>query len=311
MGAIRQLAGRLRPDRVDRVEASDEVPTLRRYPSGQSAARAPRDEGAPVEEIRGATRRALENIVQLAIDERVTCVVIAGDLYDGDRDDYNTALFLQRQLARLQAAAIPVAVIYGNHDAASEITRRLRPPDEVAGVRDRRARDVGARSGGPRHPWPGLPDPGGHRRPVGGVSAAAPGLLTSACSTPVSDGRPGHEPYAPTTPGALAARGYAYWALGHVHERDVIRVGDTWIVFPGNPQGRHAREPGPRGVTLVEYDGTRILGIEERIVDTVRWIRCPVDAADASAIDEALGARHRGGRGCGRPLASTASGRCG
>ena len=36
-----------------------------------------RYEGAPVEEIRGATRRALDNLVQLAIDEEVNFVIIA------------------------------------------------------------------------------------------------------------------------------------------------------------------------------------------------------------------------------------------
>ena len=41
-------------------------------------------EGAPVEELRQATRRALENLVELAISERVSFVLIAGDLYDGE-----------------------------------------------------------------------------------------------------------------------------------------------------------------------------------------------------------------------------------
>jgi len=43
--------------------------------------------GAPVGEIRGATRRAFENLVQTAVDEKVAFVLIAGDLYDGDWKD--------------------------------------------------------------------------------------------------------------------------------------------------------------------------------------------------------------------------------
>ncbi len=42
-----------------------------------------RYEGAPAAEIRAATRRALENLVEVALDERVDFVVLAGDLYDG------------------------------------------------------------------------------------------------------------------------------------------------------------------------------------------------------------------------------------
>ena len=46
-----------------------------------------RYEGAPVEEIRSATRHAFDNLVELAIDEEVGCVLLAGDLYDGDWKD--------------------------------------------------------------------------------------------------------------------------------------------------------------------------------------------------------------------------------
>jgi len=49
-------------------------------------------EGAPVEALRQATRRAFENLVELAISEPVSFVLIAGDLYDGDWKDYNTGL---------------------------------------------------------------------------------------------------------------------------------------------------------------------------------------------------------------------------
>ena len=43
-----------------------------------------------MEEIRSATRRAFDNLVELAIDEEVAFVLLAGDLYDGDWKDYNT-----------------------------------------------------------------------------------------------------------------------------------------------------------------------------------------------------------------------------
>ena len=52
-----------------------------------------RYEGEPVEELRLATRRALENLVEVAVEEHVAFVVISGDLYDRDWRDYNTGLF--------------------------------------------------------------------------------------------------------------------------------------------------------------------------------------------------------------------------
>ena len=82
-----------------------------------------RYEGAPVEQIRNATRRAFENLVHLAITEQVKFVVIAGDLYDGDWRDYNTGMFLSKEMAKLRNEGIRVLIITGNHDAESNIQR--------------------------------------------------------------------------------------------------------------------------------------------------------------------------------------------
>ena len=57
-----------------------------------------RYENAPVDRIRGATQRAFTRLIDLAIDKAVDFVVISGDLYDGDWRDYNTGLYLVREL---------------------------------------------------------------------------------------------------------------------------------------------------------------------------------------------------------------------
>src|SRR5438270_12599238 len=85
-----------------------------------------RYDGAPVDEIRGATRRALENLVRLAIDEEVAFVLVAGDLYDGTWQDFHTGLFFASEMARLREANIPVYLISGNHDAENRMTRSLK-----------------------------------------------------------------------------------------------------------------------------------------------------------------------------------------
>ena len=88
-------------------------------------------EGAPVEEIRQASRRAFENLVDLAIDEAVDFVLIVGDLFDGDWKDYNTGLYFIKQVRRLGEARIQVFIVSGNHDAAGQMTRALPYPDNV------------------------------------------------------------------------------------------------------------------------------------------------------------------------------------
>jgi DNA repair exonuclease SbcCD nuclease subunit len=101
------------------------------------------------------------------------------------------------------------------------------------------------------------------------------------------NGRPGHEPYAPSSVDALRSKGYDYWALGHVHAREVV-CEDPLVVFPGNLQGRHAREVGPKGATLIAIDGGRIVEARHEPLDVVRWAAIAVDAAAAADADEAV-----------------------
>ena len=81
--------------------------------------------------LRLASRRACENLVDLVLDEQAAALLLAGDIYDGDWRDYQTGMFFVRQMTRLEEAEIPVFMISGNHDAASEITRTLRLPSNV------------------------------------------------------------------------------------------------------------------------------------------------------------------------------------
>ena len=81
-----------------------------------------RYESAPAESVRNACRRAFENLVDLAIEEKVAFVLLSGDLYDGDWKDYSTGIFLGRQVGRLGRNGIAVFAVAGNHDAASRIT---------------------------------------------------------------------------------------------------------------------------------------------------------------------------------------------
>jgi len=101
-----------------------------------------RYEGAPVDAIRQASRRALENLVALAIEEHVAFVIIAGDLFDGDWKDYNTGLYFVKQMTRLNEAGIAVFLLKGNHDAANKLTKSLPLPPNVRVFRTKRLKNI-------------------------------------------------------------------------------------------------------------------------------------------------------------------------
>jgi DNA repair exonuclease SbcCD nuclease subunit len=87
--------------------------------------------GAPAAEIRNATRRAFEKVLDTALAEKVDFVIIAGDLYDTGLKSFESALFFNRHMSRLKEAGINLYLIYGNHDAASKLIKQLRPPRNV------------------------------------------------------------------------------------------------------------------------------------------------------------------------------------
>src|SRR5208283_1107022 len=111
--------------------------------------------------------------------------------------------------------------------------------------------------------------------------AARHGLFNIGMLHTSLNGREGHENYAPCTLDTLKAKGYDYWALGHVHKREVPGE-NPWIVFPGNTQGRHIREAGPKGCTLVGVEDGAVISVEHRDLHCLIWALCEVDAAGAA-----------------------------
>lgn len=240
-----------------------------------------RYEGAPVSRLRGATRRALENLVATCIEERAAFLLIAGDVFDGGWKDYSTGLFFGAQMARLREAGIAVVLVRGNHDAQSAITKALRLPDNVHELSAKKPEtveldDAGAAVHGQSFAQRAVTDDLTGRYPD-----RVPGVFNIGLLHTSLDGREGHEPYAPTTTERMIAKGYDYWALGHVHAREEI-ARDPFIVFPGNIQGRHARETGPKGASIVTVEDGVVAAIEHRALDVVRWEMVSIDAAAAT-----------------------------
>jgi DNA repair exonuclease SbcCD nuclease subunit len=244
-------------------------------------------EGAPVDELRRATREAFQNLVQLAVDREVAFVVISGDLYDGNWKDYNTGLYFVAQMARLREAKIPVILIAGNHDAANKMTRSLRLPDNVRLLGSRQPETVridqyGVAIHGQSFAKAAVMDDLSAAYPPADRGSYNIGVLHTSAT-----GREGHERYAPCTLDGLRAKQYDYWALGHVHQREVLHE-DPAIVFAGNIQGRHIRETGSKGCTLVTVDDAGCTSLEKIDLDVLRWEVCSVDASDAETGDEVL-----------------------
>jgi DNA repair exonuclease SbcCD nuclease subunit len=232
------------------------------------------------EELRHCTRQAFAAMVDLAIAEDVAFVIIAGDLYDGDWKDFSTGLFFAAQMKRLDR---PCYLLRGNHDAESVITRRLKPPANVHEFPTRRAETVILREHGVALHGQSFPDRAVPEDLSAGYPDPVPGLLNIGVLHSSADDPGEHAAYAPCSPERLRDKGYDYWALGHIHARRVLHE-RPWIVFPGNLQGRHIREAGAKGCTLVTVQDGAVAKVEHRSVDVLRWTLLELDV---SALDHA------------------------
>ena len=232
-------------------------------------------EGAPTEALRGATRQALTNLVDLCIDEETAFLLICGDVYDGDWKSLATGRFFAREMARLGAAQppIPVFLIKGNHDAASVVSKEMRLSN-VHTFHHRKAtteriEEIGVAIHGQSYRERETRDDLSLDYPEPEMGYFNIGMLHTCAA-----GRDGHGNYAPCDPEALARRGYDYWALGHVHKREEL-CALPYIVFPGNLQGRHVRESDPegKGCTVVSVKDGQVERLRHVPLDTVRWSR--------------------------------------
>ncbi len=242
--------------------------------------------------IQNCTRRAFTAMIDLALAEDVAFVVIAGDLYDADWKDFSTGLFFAQEMQRLGR---PCFVLRGNHDARSLITRSLTLPSNVREFSSRTCEtatlaDLGVALHGHSFPNRAVPEDlsAGYPPPRAGMVNI--GVLHTSAEDPGE-----HETYAPCSVAGLTIKGYDYWALGHIHARRVLAE-RPWVVFPGNLQGRHPKETGPKGCTLVTVEDRQVVAVEHRTVDVLRWAALEVDAAGADVatltgrIADAVGA---------------------
>ncbi|WP_181708144.1 metallophosphoesterase family protein [Chthonobacter rhizosphaerae] len=255
-----------------------------------------------------ASRRAFDSLVDLAIDEQVAFVVIAGDVFDQDWTDYATGQVFVRGLARLARAGIRAVIIRGNHDAEHVMTRSLPLPDGMAWLGADAAGTVDLPEFGVVVHGMSFKTRVVTENMIPRYPVASPGRFNIGLLHTSLDGRPDHSGYAPCAIADLARFGYDYWGLGHIHTREVVNQ-HPFVVYPGNIQGRHVREAGERSVALVTVTDGRVAAVEHRPVDAARWALVEVDASGAETVED-IHARARlrledaATAAAGRPLAA-------
>ena len=233
-----------------------------------------------VDALQRATFDAYQNIIDLCLREQVDALLVAGDIYDGADRSLRAQLRFVQGLAQLDAAGIRSFICHGNHDPLDGWEARLDLPEgcvrfgpEMEGVPVFPDEPERATVYGISYPTREVRE---NLSPLFAGAVSGPGFSIGLLHANVG-GNPDHDSYAPCSVADLAETGLDYWALGHVHTRQVLRERDPVIVYPGNSQGRHPNEPGARGVYLVEVDDGGAVRLEFRPMDVVRWETLSLD----------------------------------
>ncbi len=232
--------------------------------------------------LRSATFQAFDALIDLCIEKEVQFLLVAGDIYDGEDRSLRAQLRFRDGLARLAEKNIRTYVVHGNHDPYDSQSASIEWPEEVRIFGCRQVESAA------------FEREGATLAVISGVSHARKNETENLArrfrqreSTPFHIGllhctvgaNTGHDPYAPCLLSELFETQFDYWALGHVHEKDLLEEAPM-VVYPGNTQGRSFHEKGERGCRLVTVEDGRVAACEFFALDAVRWaeIEVPIDA---------------------------------
>lgn len=262
------------------------------------------------ERARESTFAALRGLCELVEREKADFVVLAGDLYDAADRSLRAQLRLQRALGDMAERGARVFVTHGNHDPESGRQAKLvwPPGVRVFGSAEPECEPAYTRGGelaayvyGMSYANRSVTDNLALRyRKKDGAPFHVAVLHANV------DGDPGHDDYAPCKLEELAASGFDYWALGHVHARKVLRE-YPHVVYPGNLQGRSVRETGPKGAYVVSVSASGEVETRFRDLADVLWTELPVSIEgmdrEQELRDAMLGALEEARReAAGRPV---------
>ncbi len=242
-----------------------------------------------VRALREATFEAFDAVIELCLQQRVDFLLVAGDVYDGADRSLRAQLRFRDGLARLAEHGIRAFVVHGNHDPLDGWSHALQMPATVHVFGEQPDSVVFEKQGVAVARIHGISYP---RRVAGqdfgrvercGEEPFQIGLLH--CN---AGGNPRHDPYAPRSVRELEDSRLDYWALGHIHERTTLCAADPFIGYPGNTQGRHINEAGPRGCLLVRVDSQGRMAAPPAFVttDRVRWTACCLDISSHPTLTE-------------------------
>ncbi len=243
------------------------------------------------ERLRQATEKAFSNIVDLSIEKQVDAVLIAGDIYNDLDKSLQAQLKFRDYLKKLFEAGIPSFIVHGNHDPLDSWSASLDWPlgvkifsgNQVEQVPILKDGKIAAQIYGISYPQKEVKENLAlmfHREQSSGFAI---GLLHANVGN-----NPNHGAYAPCKVEDLVDSKMDYWALGHIHKRQILRDMEPSIVYCGNSQARSFKEQDEKGCYLVTLNENLPPKLEFFPTDSVRFHTERIDISKCEHLDDLL-----------------------
>ena len=246
-------------------------------------------------ELVDAVSDTFDALIDLALDEGVDFLILAGDTFDTLSVPYATHRRFVVGMERLDEAGIATYIVTGNHDPLISWGKRVDalPPsvrifstDEVERIVHERDGEAIAALYGRSYLMQSQPE----NLAVGYRRDASDSFAVGVLHTSVTDA----DAYAPCTPEDLRRAGMDYWALGHIHKQGRV-LESPLAIQSGSVQGLNVNERSAHGVYLVERGESG--GIEATFIPLARvaWAHLDVDITNAQTLDDVRKAIFRAG----------------
>lgn len=236
------------------------------------------------EELEKSIEHAVAQMIQEAKELQVDFIILAGDIFDEENRSIRSQIFLKRQLEQLKEENIPVYIVFGNHDPLYDKYAVDTWPEHVHVFSTSPEVKLFQKNGIPlchlygcsyktRH----VPDN------LAKLYEKKEGVLyhIGILHGQEKMGKE-HAPYAPFSTSELKRKEMDYWALGHVHERRAL---DERIHYPGNIQGRHAKETREKGYLLVELEREQI-EVTFRAVSPIVFVNVSLQLQPSDTVEQ-------------------------
>lgn len=236
--------------------------------------------------VKESTFAAFHKVIEYAIEYKVDFILLAGDLFDGENRSLKAQWVLKKGLEELQRHHINCYIIHGNHDHLNGQYTSIEWPNNTYVFKSEidffrfQKNELSIHIYGYSYPSRNVQENIASSFNKVGHADFHLGLLHGT-----ADGQVGHDCYAPFSIKQLLDKQFDYWALGHIHKRQILSE-NPYIVYSGNIQGRHKKEQGEKGIYLVELDTASDSKLRFLPTSQIYWEESIVTINEMKTVDE-------------------------